>query len=234
MGHEAEERPATGQTPGGAGVTTPAEAVESEQNPSLPQSSKLAGAASDGAATTRLLMPPALRKLALAIHLTTSVGWIGAVAGYLALDVTVAASGDPAVVRAAWLAMGLIVVWAIVPLAFASLLTGLVMALFTKWGLYRHWWVLISFLLTVGATGVLLSETRVVSASAAMAADPTTTSDQLFAMPPTLLHSIGGMAVLLAVQVLNVYKPQGLTPYGWRKLQEERRRRRQRHTGRGF
>lgn len=179
-------------------------------------------------------MPPALRKLALAIHLTTSVGWIGAVTGYLALDLTVAVSGDAAVVRGAWLAMGLIVVWAIVPLAFASLLTGLVMALFTRWGLFRHWWVLISLLLTVGATGVLLSETRVVTASAAMAADSTTSIDQILAMPPTLLHSIGGLAVLLSVQMLNVYKPQGLTPYGWRMLQAERRRHRKRHFGDGL
>jgi hypothetical protein len=28
---------------------------------------------------------------------------------------------------------------------------------------------------------------------------------------------------LLVVQVLNIYKPQGVTPYGWRKQQEERR-----------
>jgi hypothetical protein len=169
-------------------------------------------------------MSPAVRKLALAIHLTTSVGWIGAVAGYLALDVTVTTSGDPSVVRAAWVAMGLIASRVIVPLAIASLLTGLVMALGTKWGLFRHWWVLISFLLTVGATGVLLSETRVIAASASVAADPTSTTDQLLALPSTLPHSVGGLVVLLAVQVLNIYKPQGLTPYGWRKLQEERRR----------
>lgn len=169
-------------------------------------------------------MPPALRKFALAIHLTTSVGWIGAVAGYLALDVTVATSGDPSVLHAAWVSMGLIASWAILPLAFASLLTGMVMALGTKWGLFRHWWVFISFLLTVGATGVLLSEARVIIESAAMAADPTTSTDQLLAMPSTLPHSVGGLVVLLAVQVLNVYKPHGLTPYGWRKLQEERRR----------
>jgi hypothetical protein len=102
--------------------------------------------------------------------------------------------------------------------------TGLVMALGTKWGLFRHWWVLISFLLTVGATGVLLSETRVIIRSAAMAADPTTSTDQLLALPSTLPHSVGGLAVLLVIQVMNVYKPEGLTPYGWRKQQEERRR----------
>jgi len=169
-------------------------------------------------------MPPALRKFALATHLTTSVGWIGAVVGYLVLDVTAATSGDPPVVRSAWIAMGLVALWALVPLAFASLLTGLILALGTKWGLFRHWWVLISFLLTVGATGVLLSEAHVIAASAAMAADPTTSTDQLLALPSTLPHSVGGLAVLLAVQVLNLYKPKGLTPYGWRKLQEERER----------
>jgi len=168
----------------------------------------------------RLIMPPAVRKFALAIHLTTSVGWIGAVVGYLALDVTVAISGDPSAVRAAWIAMDLVVSWAIVPMAFASLVTGLVMALGTRWGLFRHWWVLISFLLTVGATGVLLSETRVIADGAAMAADPATSADALLALPGTLPHSVGGLVVLLAVQVLNVYKPNGLTPYGWRKLQE--------------
>jgi hypothetical protein len=31
------------------------------------------------------------------------------------------------------------------------------------------------------------------------------------------------MVVLLVIQTLNIYKPQGLTKYGWRKQQEERR-----------
>ncbi|MCA1570359.1 MAG: DUF2269 domain-containing protein [Chloroflexi bacterium] len=144
-------------------------------------------------------------------------------AGYLALDVTVATSHDPQLVRSAWIAMGLIALWAIVPLAITALLTGLVMALGTKWGLFRHWWVLISFVLTVVATGVLLSETRVISDGAAIAADPSTSAEQLLALPSTLPHSVGGLVVLLVIQVLNVHKPQGMTRYGWRKQQEERR-----------
>ena len=105
-------------------------------------------------------MTPGLRKLALATHLSVSVGWIGAVVAYLALDVTVATSRDPRMLRAAWAAMGLVASWAIVPLAFAAILTGLVMSLGTKWGLIRYWWVIISLVLTVVATLVLLSETR--------------------------------------------------------------------------
>ena len=35
-----------------------------------------------------------------------------------------------------------------------------------------------------------------------------------------LLHSGGGLLALLVTTVLAVYKPQGLTPYGWRKQSE--------------
>jgi hypothetical protein len=168
-------------------------------------------------------MGPGLRKLVLATHLSFSVGWIGAVAAYLTLDVTVATVDDAQILRAAWVAMGLVVTWAIVPLAIASLVTGLVMALGTKWGIFRHWWVVISLLLTLAATLVLLQEAGVITQAAAIAADPASSDMQLRELPPTLPHSVGGLGVLLVIQVMNVYKPQGLTPYGWRKQQEERR-----------
>lgn len=118
----------------------------------------------------------------------------------------------------------------IVPLALASLLTGLIVSLGTKWGLFRHYWVLISFVLTVIATLVLLSETRTISYLAGIAADPTTSTEELRALESTLVHSVGGTVVLLVILVLNVYKPQGMTRYGWRKQQEERPERRQRST----
>jgi uncharacterized membrane protein len=171
-----------------------------------------------------MTMSTGLRKLALAVHLTLSVGWIGAVAAYIALDVAAATSQDAERLRAAYLAMESIVGYVIVPLALASLLTGLVMSLGTKWGLFRHYWVLISFLLTLVATIILLVETRVISSLAEMAADPTTSSEDLRAMPSTLVHSVGGTVVLLVILVLNVYKPQGMTRYGWRKQQERDQR----------
>ena len=168
-----------------------------------------------------MTMAPRLRKFALTAHITLAVGWIGAVAGYIALDVAVAASQDAQTVRAAYLAMELIVWYVIVPLALASLLTGLVMSLGTKWGLFRHYWVLISLLLTIVATVVLLAETQTISYFADIAADPTTSSDELRTLGSTLVHSVGGTVVLLVVLVLNVYKPRGMTRYGWRKQQEE-------------
>jgi hypothetical protein len=169
-----------------------------------------------------VIMPPALRKLAVAVHLTVSVGWVGAVAAYIPFDVATVTSQDVEELRDAYLAMELIARSVIVPLALASLLTGLVVSLGTKWGLFRHYWVLISLVLTTLATAVLLTETRTISALADMAVEPTMSANDLRALPSTLGHSIGGTVVLLVILVLNVYKPRGMTRYGWRKEEERR------------
>ncbi|MEO6350782.1 MAG: DUF2269 domain-containing protein [Candidatus Limnocylindrales bacterium] len=167
-------------------------------------------------------MAPGVRKLMLTVHLTSSVGWVGLLVGYIVLDLRVATGGNPQAVRAAWIGMGLVTSSAIVPFAVTSLVTGLSIAAGTRWGLFRHWWVLISLLLTVFALLVLLSEAGVVARSASVAADLGTTPEHLLALPNTLPHSLGGLVVLLVIQTLNVYKPRGLTPYGWRKERGER------------
>jgi hypothetical protein len=168
-----------------------------------------------------MIMPPRLRKFALAAHLTFSVGWIGTVFAYLALGVAAVTSQDTQTVRAAWIAMELTGWYVIVPLALASLLTGLVMALGTKWGLFRHYWVLFSLVLTIFAVVVLLLHMPDVSVMADVAQEAEGAS--LDGLGGDLLHPGLGLVVLLVIQVLNVYKPRGMTRYGWRKQQEERR-----------
>jgi hypothetical protein len=174
-----------------------------------------------------MTMPPGLRKFALAAHLTCSLGWIGAVITYLALGVSAVTSQDVQTVRAAWIAMELTGWYVIVPLALAALLTGLVMALGTPWGLFRHYWVLISLVLTVLATVVLVLHMPTVSSLAdlARAAD----GSYRGGLGGDLVHPGLGLVVLLVITGLNVYKPRGLTRYGWRK-QEQRRKQHQQRT----
>ena len=169
-----------------------------------------------------MTMPPGLRKLALAAHLTCSVGWIGAVVAYLALGVAAVTSQDAPTVRAAWIAMELTGWYVIVPLALAALLTGLVMALGSPWGLFRHYWVLISLVLTILATVVLLLHMPTVSSLADLAR--TADGAHLGGLGGDLVHPGLGLVVLLVITGLNVYKPRGLTRYGWRKQQEQRRK----------
>ncbi len=161
-------------------------------------------------------MPPGLRKAVLTTHVATSVGWLGAVAAYLALDVVATTGGDAGRVRAAYEAMELICLSVIVPLALASVVIGIVNALGTPWGLLRHYWVLAKLLLTLVATTVLLLETRTISDLADAAAAGTDPRD----LPGTLAHSAGGLVVLLVITMLSVVKPRGVTRYGWRKQQE--------------
>lgn len=165
-------------------------------------------------------MAPGLRKFVLTAHLTASVGWIGAVVAYLALGVAAVTSPDARTVRAAWIAMEVTGWSAIVPLALAALLTGLVMSLGTSWGLFRHYWVLITLVLTILATVVLLLHMPSVSSLADVAR--ATDGAALGRLGGDLFHAGGGLLVLLVITGLNVYKPRGLTPYGWRKQREQR------------
>ena len=103
-----------------------------------------------------MIMPPRLRKLALMAHVTSSVGWMGAVVAFLALAVVGSTSEDAQMVRGAYLVMEPAAWWVLVPFAFASLLTGLLMSLGTTWGLFRHYWVLFKLLINLFATVVLL------------------------------------------------------------------------------
>ncbi len=163
-------------------------------------------------------LPPRLRKALLTAHVTTSVGWLGAVAAYLALDVTAVTGQDVAVVRGAYLAMETTARYVIVPLALTSVLVGVVTALVGPWGLLRHHWVLAKLLLTLLATAVLLIEIPTIGALARAATSGADPRD----LPGTLPHSIGGLIVLLAIATLSVHKPRGTTRYGWRKQQERR------------
>ena len=171
-----------------------------------------------------MTMTPGARKLALTAHVTSSVGWLGAVAGFLALALAGLNSEDAQLVRSAYLAMELTGWYVIVPLSFASLLTGLVQSVGTTWGLFRHYWVLIKLLITVLATALLLVHMRPTSELARAAAERTLSGSDLRALRVQLVaDAAAALAALLVTTTLSVYKPRGLTRYGWRKQQEQPR-----------
>ena len=166
-----------------------------------------------------MTMTPRLRKFALTAHVASSVGWLGAVVAYLALAVAALTNQDAQTVRAAWIAMGLTGRFVIVPLSLASLLIGLIQSLSTPWGLFRHYWVLVKFLLTVFATVILLLHMPTVSHFASVAVE--TDNANLDGLWGELLHAGGGLLVLLVNTTLSVYQPGSMTRYGRRKQHAE-------------
>src|SRR5260370_374466 len=130
-----------------------------------------------------MIMTPGLRKFALTAHVITSVGWFGAVAAFLALSIAGMTSQDAQLVRAAYLVMGLTTWFIIVPLALASLLTGVVSSLGTKWGLFRYYWIVVKLLITILATLILLVHTHPLDLLASTATERTVLSANLHGAP---------------------------------------------------
>ena len=166
-------------------------------------------------------MTQALRRFALTTHVTSSIGWIGAVMVFVALAGLGLISQDPQTVRGVYLVMEHAAWLTLVPLAFASLVTGLVMSLGTTWGLFRHYWVVFKLSITVFATVVLLIYMETFRQMAAVAADPAVELHAVRNASP-LVHAILALTILLVATVLAIYKPQAVTPYGRRKPLQHR------------
>ena len=165
-------------------------------------------------------LPPRLRKLALTAHVVSSVGWLGAVAAFLALAVVGLTSRDATTVRGAYLVMEPAAWFVLVPLAFASLVTGLVQSLVTAWGLFRHYWVVFKLAINVAATVVLVMYMPTFGVMADVAADPGADLGVVRTGSP-LLHAALALLLLVVATALAVFKPRGVTPYG-RRRQERR------------
>ena len=171
-----------------------------------------------------MTMPSGLRKLALTAHVTTSVGWLGAVVAFLGLAIVGLTSRDAATVRAVYLVMEPGARFVLVPLAVASLVIGIAQSLGTPWGLFRHYWVICKLLMTVFATVVLLMYVQTLRALAGVAADPSADLEAVRSPSPAL-HAGLALLLLVGTTVLAVYKPRGMTRYGQRKQRSAHRQR---------
>ncbi|AFL52190.1 hypothetical protein ABIE78_001944 [Sinorhizobium fredii] len=164
-----------------------------------------------------MTMPPALRKFTLVVHVISSVSSLGAVACFLALGLVGLGSADAQTAGSLYVAMDAIARLVILPMVLASLITGLVQALGTVWGVFLHYWVLAKFLLTVLTAVVLLLQLDLIGYVAAAAAKGLAEADLLGPRSSLVVHAAGGIVVLITTTVLSIYKPRGLTRYGWRK-----------------
>ncbi|MBI2185822.1 MAG: DUF2269 domain-containing protein [Acidobacteria bacterium] len=173
-----------------------------------------------------MIMTPGVRRFALTTHVTASVGWLGAVVVFLAHAAIGLTNQNPQIVRGVYLVMEPAAWVALLPLAVAALLTGVVQSLGTTWGLFRHYWVVCKLLITAGATAILLIYMETFRQMAAVAADPRVDVAAV-GNPSPALHAVLALAALLIATVLGICKPAGLTPYGRRirgeSLQPERR-----------
>lgn len=161
------------------------------------------------------------RKLALTAHVTASVGWLGSVAAFLALALAGLLGRDTQKARSAYVAMELTSWYVIVPLSVLSLITGLIQALGTSWGLVRHYWVLFKLGINLLATLLLLVHMRPITHMATISLDASQSPMDHRQLQIQLVADAGlALVALVVATTLSVYKPRGVTPYGRRKLKK--------------
>jgi hypothetical protein len=152
-------------------------------------------------------LPRRARAALLTIHVAVSVGWLGLDGALVALEVTGLSAGDPVVQGGIAAAMGTLASWVLIPVVCTSLVSGLVLALSTPWGLVRHWWVLAKCGIAVAltATGLLLMLPRL---------DQIVAGEGEPVQMQTLFARSLALVLLLAATGLSVVKPWGKTPHG--------------------
>jgi hypothetical protein len=147
------------------------------------------------------------RAAVLTIHVAMSVGWLGLDGALVALEVAGLSTANAAIRVGIGAAMAVIACWVLIPVVFASLASGLVLALSTPWGLGRYWWVLakcgIAGALTAAGLTFLLPQ---LPSLVAGGGEP--------AGIQTLVARALALVLLLAATGLSVVKPWGKTPRG--------------------
>ncbi|WP_206915809.1 DUF2269 domain-containing protein [Alicyclobacillus suci] len=170
-----------------------------------------------------MTMTLSLRKFALTVHVIVSVGWFGSVAAFLALAIAGLTIQDAQMVRAVYFGMLPITRYVIVPFGLASLITGVISSLGTEWGLFRYYWIVIKLVITVLSTIGLLVHLKPINYLAGMAAMSSLSGADFPTQIQLVFVSGVALLALLVATALSVYKPRGLTRYGWRKQQERRK-----------
>lgn len=163
--------------------------------------------------TARKLTPTAY-KLLLLLHIVVSVGWLGLNIGNLTLAVTGLTTGNPTVQHAALGAMYLVGGPLLIPVSLLALASGVLLGLYTRWGLVRYRWVLVKLTLTTIAVVLipvsLLPGLRELSA---IVAD--TPADRLAEVDriglDMLAASLVSTSMYVTNAVLSVLKPWGRT-----------------------
>jgi hypothetical protein len=159
---------------------------------------------------------PSMYKFWLASHIIVSVGWLGAAYAKLILEIIAMLLHSPEQIKALYIAMGKLQI-AYPIMAISAIVTGVILALSTKWGLFEYYWIVTKLVITFGVivTGVRFDGPliqQIVTALSTRAAEEGTIFE-IAATPATLLifMAVAHVLMLGAATFISVYKPWGKT-----------------------
>lgn len=184
--------------------------------PAHPRPPLVSQSVSEGAGTLRSAPPratappktrklsPSVRKVLVAAHVLVGVGWFGITFAKLVLEIVAFRTGNPDVSRVGLMFMQALDRAVFPPVALATLATGVILSVGTAWGLFKHWWIVVKLVLTIGVivTGVAFVGAWTEAAARGPAADP---AASLRLIGAAVVHTL----MLAAATVISVLKPWG-------------------------
>jgi hypothetical protein len=151
-------------------------------------------------------LSPRVRKAALTTHIAVSGAWFGAVTANLFLGISAAVTGSKARADGYYSSMDTLVNHLMPAAAVATLASGLLLALATRWGLFRHWWTVAKLALAI--LTVVVGVTVIDPAIQDTVASRTKTGSAGFS--DALLPAVAAtLLLLLSAITLAITKPWG-------------------------
>jgi uncharacterized membrane protein len=150
------------------------------------------------------------RRIVLITHIASAGAWLGVDVAMAVLIVTALSTDDPGTLTFTLQALELVSIWPLLACGLLCLLSGIVLGLGGRWGLFRYWWVAVKLVLNLVLTGLvlvsLLPEVRDQAdrARRLAAGDAVTFDLSNLIYPPTV-----SPALLLVAIALSVIKPWG-------------------------
>jgi len=148
-----------------------------------------------------------VRQWLLLLHVVLSVGWLGARAGNLVIAVDAARTASPDVRRVCYELVDRLDFALVIPLAFRSLASGVLISVATKWGLVRLAKLALTLAVIAFSTfglGVWV-ETSVAATARSDAASP--------AAVALVVGAAGNIVVFLFMTWASITKPWPRTPW---------------------
>jgi uncharacterized membrane protein len=150
------------------------------------------------------------RKVFLAAHIISAGMWIGMDVTLGILACTGMLSDDPATVATCFQALVLFAVWPMFTASLATLATGVVLGLGSKYGLVRYWWVAVKLAVNVLMSVLIVFSLRSGLVDAAEFGRQVATTGAVAGSPGRLLFPVFvAPSLLLFAGVLSVFKPWG-------------------------
>ncbi len=161
------------------------------------------------------------RKVTLAVHILSSVGWVGLSLSMATLALIGYLTSDPGVAEGAYYAMYVFDESTVSLVSLVCGASGVLLGWGTPWGLMRHWWVLVKWVLSLGVAAFAWVYTHPLVLTAAEQAGAVEGGIYRPGREGTLLAWTVPpvFAVLVFTGVLSVYKPWGRTRRGRRYAQ---------------